>query len=90
MSESTKTLNRNKLRVVLDKREVFPDDPGNGTPAMVYYENQHGRFSATYWCACGEGELLDDRGRTHQLTQAQLDWLDSLEPELTHFLHGER
>lgn len=27
------------VRLELDKTQVFPDDPGQGTPAMVYYKD---------------------------------------------------
>lgn len=82
----TKTFTNRNLRVVLDRREVFPDDPGNGTPAMVYWDGARGSFSATYWCAIGEAELLNGRGGIKELTDSQLEWLDSLEHEINRFL----
>ena len=66
---TTKTLiGPNGLRIELDASEIYPDDPGAGTPAMVYY----GRDSATFWCALDTGEL-DGR----KLRQPELDWLDA-------------
>lgn len=56
------------IRIELDPTEHYPEDPGQGTPAMVYYEN----YSATYQCALNEGEL-DCGGYT--LTPAQSRWL---------------
>lgn len=41
-------------RLVLDSAEVFPDDPGAGTPALVYCPR--GRAS-TYFCAIDTGEV---------------------------------
>jgi hypothetical protein len=79
-----KTLERGKLRVELDKSEVFLDDPGRGTPAVVY----HGDFSATYWCAVGEGELIDSNGYIKPLTELQIEWLDSINEDIDLFLYG--
>ena len=66
---TTKTLTGpNGIRIELDASQVFPADPGAGTPAMVYMA----RESATYWCALDTGEL-DGR----KLRQPELDWLES-------------
>jgi hypothetical protein len=82
-----KTLRHGRLCVVLDKSQVFPDDPGAGTPAMVHSFGYH----ATYWCACGEGELTENRrGGTTKLTKEELDWLDAIQPEIEEFIYGGR
>lgn len=62
------------IKLVLDVREVFPDDPGNGTPALVTYGTS---FSASYECATNEEELTSDRHGTKGLTHEQLMWLDA-------------
>ena len=67
------------LLVKLDASEVYPDDPGNGTPAMVHLP--FGRGQATYWCACGEGDIEGT-----ELTQEQFEWLESLENAITQWL----
>lgn len=84
----TKTFRKGSLYVVLDRSQVFPDDPGAGTPAMVEYRGAYWG-SATYWCAVGEGEL--DRGRHGMmaLSDSALEWLESLEDEIEAFLYGE-
>lgn len=41
--------------VVLDHTEAYPDDPGQGTPAMVYGPHH---ASATFDCATDTGELM--------------------------------
>lgn len=80
---ATKTLNGpNGLRLVLDSREIYPDDPGQGTPAMVYC----GNASATYWCALGEAELTGPRGETVPLSSAQANWLEAEESAVDAFL----
>ena len=43
-------------RLVLDPSEVFPSDPGRGTPAMV--ESPDGGCASTYWAAMDTGEAL--------------------------------
>lgn len=73
-----------RLELVLDSSEVFPDDPGNGTPAMVYLRDKKGSIvaDATFWCAQSEGELCDNHARMVPLHTKQLDWLNSMEPEV--------
>lgn len=58
------------LEIKLDSSQVFPDDPGQGTPAMVSV----GRHCATYACAVDTGEL--DCGE-FELSITQLNWLQS-------------
>ena len=84
MDNTKKILEKYGLKVILDKSQVFLDNPGDGTPAMVY--NRNGA-SATYACACGEGELENfNTGYMNQLTELQIDWLNSLENEIGDFL----
>lgn len=85
MSDTRKVISKGNLSVILDRKQVFPDDPGQGTPAIV----ECGMYHATYWCAIGEGELFSDREGTKKLTQRQRDWLDSLSQEIDEFLYGE-
>lgn len=80
---ATKTLTKYGCRVELDTDEVYPDDPGQGTPAMVYYRDG----SATYWCAVGEGEV--DGKEFIRLPPRVLEWLESLENEIDEFLYEE-
>lgn len=79
-----------KLRVVLDRKRVVPNDPGQDTPALVHYKCERYSACSTYWCSCGEGELLIESPRhgVHKLTEKQLEWLESLDPELTDFLYN--
>ncbi|MFA5234739.1 MAG: hypothetical protein WC390_10100 [Sulfurimonas sp.] len=71
------------IKVQLDRSQIFPDDPGQGTPAIVVLKNA----SSTYNCACGEGELFcDDHCGVIQLTDAQLEWLGRIEDEIEDFL----
>ena len=88
----TKTFRKGKLRVELDTQEVFPDDPGKGTPAVVFFDSDNRKFSstATYWCAIGEGELCNAKGEAKQLTEKQLEWLNNLGGEIDQFLYGSK
>jgi hypothetical protein len=77
------------LIVELDKRQVFQDDPGQGTPSMVYMKHCSGKGiidSGTFNCAIQTGELSDEGRR---LTQPMSDWLQSLETEVEAFLSGK-
>lgn len=58
------------LKLVLDQREIYADDPGQGTPAMIYLDTDEGLFTSTYWCWEQVGSV-DDYG----LTESQLRFL---------------
>ena len=82
--------------LVLDSSEVFPDDPGAGTPAMVYGPK---RYQATYWFALNEGLLWwNGSGGNHGDSEGDLlipvvvlKWLDSMLPEVEKvWLVGEK
>lgn len=60
------------LRLELDASQIFPDDPGEGTPRLVCHRKG---ATASFDCACGEGEL--DCGE-FPLNKAQCAWLHSL------------
>lgn len=80
--DGEKSFRKGRLIVSLDRSQVFPDDPGNGTPAMVHSFG----FSATYWCAQDNG--LENRNGEHmELTDAEVDWLGSLDSDITEFLY---
>lgn len=67
----------NGFHIVLDSDEIFPDDPGNGTPAMVYANA--GKWNSTYWCAEDTGEMTVSGSvfDTVDIPQRALDWLRS-------------
>ncbi len=67
------------VQIELDKDQVFPDDPGNGTPAIVRYCGH----TATYWCAWDTMEVdgVD-------LPPRVWEWLDSKDTEINEFLYG--
>ena len=73
--------------LVLDPAEIYPDDPGNGTPVMVYFDfaGVH-HASATYSCAIGEGELMQSGCGTWVLPSEVYEWLEGLHEYVEQFL----
>lgn len=62
-----------RLTLELDKNEVFPEDPGQGTPAMIYlYKNNRLIASGTFDCVLDTGMVEDEK-----LTKKEINWLDS-------------
>tara|TARA_R110000822_G_scaffold52220_1_gene135266 strand:+ start:310 stop:564 length:255 start_codon:yes stop_codon:yes gene_type:complete len=75
----TKRFKRGRLEVVLDKDEVFEDDPGQGTPAMVYKDcGSKGEYAASVNACLGPGVLLGSRDEI-ELTIEEIDWIDSID-----------
>jgi hypothetical protein len=70
------------IRLELDSAQIFPDDPGQGTPAMIHL----GLGSATYWCALNEGEVFDTLTGTIPFSGAQMRWLEAQEEVVDAFL----
>jgi hypothetical protein len=67
----------NGLRVEFDANEIFPNDPGQGTPVLVCL----GRETASFCCALNEGEV----GGSIRLSPAQIAFLESLEEFVWEF-----
>jgi hypothetical protein len=57
----------------LDSSEVFPGDPGNGTPAMVIYR---GGF-ASFTLASEAGVVFSEENGDIELPRGAMDWLNS-------------
>jgi len=80
----TKTLNGpGGLTIELDSAQIFPDDPGQGTPAMVYLL---GGAEATYWWAADNGSLYTNDGRDIELSSQQCNWLHAQEDAVAEFI----
>lgn len=63
------------LRLELDADQIFPDDPGQGTPCLLEMRDEDGRIvTATFNCAIGEGEV-----EYVMLAEDQMNWLNELE-----------
>lgn len=72
--------------IVLDRRQVFLDDPGQGTPAIL--EGPNGA-SSTFWCALGEGEIETTFG-PRALPSLVVEWLEASESAVNSFLYGQK
>lgn len=70
-------------RVELDKDEVIFDNPGEGTPAMVY--GPYGSCGTLY-AAQAEGELVCGT-REHTLPDNVTKWLSDIDEEVDAFLY---
>lgn len=71
------------LKIVLDKSQVILDNPGAGTPAMVYTKDA--KANGTFWCAVDTGEVDGVR-----LTDPQCEWLQEQDVKVNEFLYGAR
>lgn len=69
--------------LVLDRGQVFADDPGQGTPAILKGPNGG---HATFWAALGEGELETTTGY-RALPSPVLAWLEAAEEAVNDFLY---
>ena len=95
---TTKTYARMRGNVMwtleLDRNEVNANDPGEGTPAMVWRKpvTQRRRFygegeaSGTYWCALGEGVLSSDDS---EIPDDIYRWLQEKQDAVNAFLYPD-
>lgn len=79
------------LKVVLDQSEIFPDNPGDGTPEMVYLlRGVKDVGSSTLECALGTGEVqLYKEDYAEPLTQDQIKFLQECHKISGKFLWNE-
>lgn len=61
------------VQLVLDSSEIFPEDPGNGTPAIVEYQGG----TSTLNCALGTSAVHHHRDGDIDLPPDALEWLGS-------------
>lgn len=72
----------NGLVLALDADQIFPNDPGQGTPAILILGRNSGvSASGTFNCAIGEGEV-----EGVQLDSDQMRWVLELENEVDGWL----
>ena len=72
-------------KLILDTGEIYADDPGAGTPAIV--STRSGSYTATYWCAMATGELYAARGDFIFLPADVSLWLDEQEATVNDLLY---
>jgi hypothetical protein len=74
------------LIIELDSSEIFPNDPGMGTPAMVYKnKGKKNEDSGTFYCAIGEGELSNNGTK---LMDNEFNWLCSQDDKVEEFINS--
>jgi len=75
------------IKVTLDKTEIVPSNPGDGTPEIVVmYRGGREIGSATLQCALGEGELMGNDGHSVELTETHMKFLDKCNAHAATFL----
>jgi len=67
-----------RYSVVLDPAEAFPEDPGQGTPSMLYGPDD---TSATFMCALDTGEI----DGTQEIPSDVWRWLESISDDVEDF-----
>lgn len=70
------------IKVELDTNEIYPQDPGQGTPVLVVLSNGN---TGTWNCVTCEGEIDGE-----PLTDDHKQWLDSITPRVESWMsqHG--
>ncbi len=73
----------NGIRIEMDAKQIFPDDPGQGTPVLVCFANGD---TGTWNCVTSEGETADGT----QLDDEQKEWIGDMETEVAEWMeeHG--
>lgn len=67
------------IRLELDASQIFPDDPGQGTPALVIMPNGD---TGTFSCVNDQGETVDGT----RLSAAQQIWLARMTDAVDEFM----
>lgn len=73
---------QNYLAIELDAAQIYPSDPGQGTPILVV----HGQHTATLECAVNEGELAGRGNVLYKLSDLEMKWLDSVYDQCNEWL----
>lgn len=78
-----------KWWIELDSAEIYPDDPGEGTPAMLYFDPRGQvkvpRASVTFDCALHEGEIFAG-DCVRSIPAPVLEWLDNVAEQVEGWL----
>lgn len=75
------------ITLLMDSSEIFPNDPGQGTPALVIRKDgTRWKQTATYNVATLEGYLDGCRDGDYELNDEELNWLNSMEETVDNFL----
>lgn len=74
----------NGLSLILDSKEIYPDDPGNGTPQLLRLRIDGTDAYGTLNCAWHENEVDG-----YRLNDAQINWIDSIICEADKWLEAK-
>lgn len=72
-----------RYRIELDASEIYPDDPGNGTPAMVCGPKG---ASGTFECVLETGEMQGSHSGVVEVPPSVQSWLDEMFDHVSDFL----
>ena len=75
------TYEKGNVKLVLQQDECFPDEPGQGTPAMVYLRIHGEVVSSTYWCCMDEGDI-----EGYTLSESIMEWLETRRKQVDRYL----
>ena len=75
------TYEKGNVKLVLQQDECFPDEPGQGTPAMVYLRIHGEVVSSTYWCCMDEGDI-----EGYTLSESIMEWLETRRKQVDRHL----
>jgi hypothetical protein len=86
MKEQKKVLRHpDGLRIELDREQVIPDNPGDGTPALVFKEGFKGNATLGLVEDLGVLHAFNDDG-VYMLTDGELKWLHDQTEVVNSFL----
>jgi hypothetical protein len=60
-----------RVRLEIYPTECYPEDPGSGTPCMVFLLTRGCEFAATFGCAMDTGEVEDIQLSAGELARMQ-------------------
>lgn len=72
-----------RWKLEADREQVFPDDPGNGTPLLVIAPNGE---TGTLQCCLGEGEVSGDG---QEIPEKVYRWLEKMEQPASDWVFQE-
>jgi hypothetical protein len=71
-------------RLEADREQVFPDDPGMGTPLLIYAPSGQ---TSTLYCTLGEGVICGDYDE--EVPSPVYDWLVKLQYEAEAWVYSK-
>ena len=72
---------KGNVKLVLQQDDCYPDEPGLGTPAVVYLSTHGGVVSATYWCCMDYGDIWG-----YTLSDSIMEWLETKRNKVERYL----